>query len=117
MDGISVAVHVPAGQPHCRVLVARGYLDASNGLRLENAVDEQISSGVRHLVFDLAGVDYVSSAGWGIFVSASGRLRDLGGELSLVGMQDDVVEIYRLLEFHTIIDAYADLEEALEVRC
>lgn len=113
MGGISVAVHEPQGQPHCRVLVPRGYLDATSGLGLEDAVQEQISAGVRHLVLDLSEVDYISSAGWGLFASAAGRLRDLGGDFSLVGMQPEVATIYRLLEFHTIIEAYPDLDEAL----
>jgi len=65
------------------------------------------------LVVDLGNVDYISSAGWGIFISEIKSIRENGGDLKLVRMVPDVYEIFELLEFHHILDVYDSVDEAI----
>jgi len=58
-------------------------------------------------------VDYISSAGWGIFISEIKGIRERGGDLKLVRMIPDVYEVFELLEFHYILKAYDSIEEAI----
>jgi len=61
----------------------------------------------------LSGVNYISSAGWGIFIGEIKRIRSHGGDLKLSGMVGDVHEVFQLLEFHSILESYPTTQEAI----
>jgi len=63
-------------------------------------------------VIDLAGVDYISSAGWGIFISHIKDVRSRGGDIKLANMIPNVKEIYELLEFDNVLKAYDSTDTA-----
>ena len=58
------------------------------------------------------GVDYISSAGWGIFISHIKDVRDHGGDIKLANMIPNVYEIYELLEFDNVLQAYNSVDRA-----
>jgi anti-sigma B factor antagonist len=80
---------------------------------LENALHGLIKSRKFRVVVDLTGVNYISSAGWGIFIGEIKEIRNNGGDLKLAGMTGDVREVYQLLEFHSILEAYDTCDEAV----
>jgi anti-sigma B factor antagonist len=80
---------------------------------LERALDSLLKQGRFYLVVDLGNVDYISSAGWGIFISEIKSIRENNGDLKLVRMVPDVYEIFELLEFHHILDVYDSVDEAI----
>jgi anti-sigma B factor antagonist len=80
---------------------------------LERALDSLLKQGRFFIIVDLGNVDYISSAGWGIFISEIKSIRENGGDLKLVRMVPDVYEIFELLEFHHILDVYDAVDEAV----
>jgi anti-anti-sigma factor len=66
------------------------------------------------IIIDLAGVDYISSAGWGIFISHIKDVRANDGDIKLAGMVPNVYEIYELLEFDNVIRAFPSVDSARE---
>ena len=81
-----------------------GDLDALYGL---------LDRNLFKIVVDLSGVNYISSAGWGIFIGEIKRIRNHGRDLKLSGMTGDVHELFQLLEFHSILEAYPTAQEAI----
>ncbi len=93
-------------------------------VRLDGAVDTLTSSEVDtvlaslitqkrlRIVLDLAGVGYISSAGWGVFISRLREIREGGGDLKLARMTPDVREIYSLLEFEGVLSHFDRLDSA-----
>lgn len=63
---------------------------------------ERFESG--HLHFDLAEVDYVSSAALGKIVALHKRLARAGGRLSLGNVNDFPFEVFYVTRLHTILD-------------
>ncbi|MGD1049387.1 MAG: STAS domain-containing protein, partial [Candidatus Krumholzibacteriaceae bacterium] len=63
---------------------------------------------------DLGGVNYISSAGWGIFISEIKSIRENGGDLKLASMIGDVYEVFELLEFQTILQSFDTVQEAVK---
>ncbi len=59
-------------------------------------------------------MDYISSAGWGIFISEIKGIKENNGDLKLARMIPEVYEVFELLEFHYILKAYDTLDEAVE---
>ncbi len=113
MEGIQVSVEKIGAQGDVSVIRVGGYIDTTTSSELERALDSLLKAGVVYIVIDLGNVDYISSAGWGIFISEIKGIRERSGDLKLARMIPDVYEVFELLEFHYILKAYDTVEEAV----
>jgi anti-sigma B factor antagonist len=113
MKGIDVYVEPAAKNPIVSVLRVSGYVDTTTSPDLERRLQALLRENRYHIVVDLAAVEYISSAGWGIFISEIREIRENGGDLKLAGMIPDVKEVFDLLEFENILKAYADADLAV----
>ena len=89
-----------------------GVLDTLTSPELEKVMNSLIAQKRYKIIIDLAGVDYISSAGWGIFISHLKEIRENRGDLKLTRMLPQVSEIFELLEFDSILKIYPTLENA-----
>ncbi|HHM02614.1 MAG TPA: anti-sigma factor antagonist [Caldithrix abyssi] len=113
MEGIQVSTEVSGGRNHISIIKVGGYIDTTTSSELERALNSLLKQGRFYIIVDLGNVDYISSAGWGIFISEIKSIRENGGDLKLVRMVPDVYEIFELLEFHHILDVYDKVEDAV----
>jgi len=95
------------------ILEVKGFIDTSTSGVLEDAIKKVLESGNAKLVLDLAGSEFISSAGWGAMVAYLKKLRTAGGDLKLAAMVDKVDKVFKLMEFDSLIDAFAAVEEAV----
>lgn len=105
------AVEVTDDQVH--IIHLSGVVDASTIDEFENVLEFLISQSYFKFIVDLSQVDFISSAGWGIFVSELKRLRENGGDLVLVGMEPDITDVFLLLELDTILESYPKIDDGL----
>ena len=89
-----------------------GVIDTITAGELEEVFESLIKRGRYRIVVDLAGVNYISSAGWGIFISNIRDVRGNDGDIKLANMVSNVYEIYDLLEFDNVLMAYDSIEAA-----
>lgn len=113
VDGIVVSVTPGSNASGVSILKVSGYLDTTTASELESALYRVLNDGACRIVVDLSGVNYISSAGWGIFIGEIKDIRNRGGDLKLAGMVGDVHEVFQLLEFDSILEAYASSSEAI----
>lgn len=113
VDGIFVSVSAGSREHGVSVLKVRGYLDTTTASELETALYGLLGKQEFKIVVDLSDVDYISSAGWGIFIGEIKEIRHKGGDIRLSGMSGDVYEVFQLLEFNSILDAYDEADEAI----
>lgn len=113
MKGIDVYVEEAAQNRGVSVLRVSGYVDTTTSPDLERRLQALLREKRFHIVVDLSGVEYISSAGWGIFISEIREIREQGGDLKLAGMIPDVREVFDLLEFENILKSYADSDLAI----
>ncbi len=113
MEGIQVSVEKVGPQSDVSIIRVGGYIDTTTSSELERALDSLLKAGVYRIIIDLGSVDYISSAGWGIFISEIKGIRERGGDLKLARMIPDVYEVFELLEFHYILKAFDSVEEAI----
>ncbi len=99
VEAVSIAVH--------------GHIDTATSVELEKELQRVLRQKQYRIVIDLHGVEYISSAGWGIFLSEIRRIRQQGGDLRLAGMKPEVYDVYELLEFRTVLAHFPDQDEAL----
>lgn len=95
------------------VLKLQGLVDSGTSQLIEGRLNDVISGGNVKIVVDLDLVDYISSAGWGIFVGEIKGVRKSNGDIKLASMRPDVREVFDLLEFDTLLTPYDSRGDAL----
>ncbi|MCK4537438.1 MAG: anti-sigma factor antagonist [Candidatus Krumholzibacteria bacterium] len=96
------------------VLNLNGVIDTVSCLKLKGIMSELISNGAYKLLVDMSRVEYVSSAGWGVFASRIDDLRGWGGDIKVFGMDPEVDSIFHLLGFDVIMRSFSIMAEAIE---
>jgi len=114
MEGINVSFSRPEENADVSVLSVQGYVDTTTSAELEESLKRLLKKGRYNIVIDLGGVNYISSAGWGIFISEIKSIRENGGDLRLAAMIGDVFEVFELLEFQTILQSFDTIDEAVK---
>ena len=75
-----------------------GRLDTSSSPELEDVLDSSLD-GIQNLVFDLSRLEYLSSAGLRVILSAQKRMGQQQGEMKLCHLNDTVKEILDVTGF------------------
>ncbi len=96
------------------ILRVEGYLDTTTSIQLEETLEKMLRENHFRIIIDLDKVDYISSAGWGIFIGEIKTIRKMKGDLKLANLIPEVYDIYKLLEFDNIIKAYDSIDEAVK---
>ena len=87
-----------------------GYLDAHTFEEFDECIGGLFDKGSVKLVVDLAKVDYISSAGAGVFIGNIGKAQDQGGNIILLQPSPNVTEVFELLgltQIFTLVDDQA----------
>ncbi len=93
-------------------LGVRGFLDAHTFEELEKAINDIFEEGIYKLVVDLAGLDYISSAGAGVFIGAIGTAQENDGNIILMKPSPNVKEVFDLLGLSQIFTFRDSRDEA-----
>jgi anti-anti-sigma factor len=96
------------------VATLQGRLDATEQNALRESVTREIeTTGSKGVIFDLAGLEYVSSAGFREFFLIGRELQRLGGGLAVCSLQPAVQRLFDIAQFQTAYPVCATLDEAL----
>lgn len=100
-------------QGNVRILSLHGFLDAHTAPRFEAAVGEELREGRSRLVVDCGRLDYISSAGLGVFMTFIDEARAAGGDIKLAAIQPKVYQIFDVLGFPALFDIQPTVESAV----
>ncbi len=114
MENISVVISDHPQNREITLLSVKGFIDTTTAPEFEKKFLSVLGEKKFKLVVDLKDVNYISSAGWGIFISEIKRIRNQKGDLVLVGMNPEVSEVFELLEFNTILKSFPNIEAAIK---
>lgn len=95
------------------LLTVKGFLDAHTYEQLEKTIDELIDSGTIKIIVDLSSLDYISSAGAGVFIGAVAKAQENDGNLVLMRPSTNVREVFDLLGLSQIFTFKNTKEEAV----
>jgi anti-sigma B factor antagonist len=115
MSDIKISVETtefPRVDGEIAVVRVDGVIDTMTAHELEKVANSLLAQKRYKIVVDLGGVDYISSAGWGIFISNIREIRLNNGDIKLARMIPNVYEIFELLEFDSILRAFDNIEKA-----
>jgi anti-anti-sigma factor len=88
-----------------------GSLDTSTAPELERQLSPLLAGGVTELVFDLAQLKFVSSAGLRVFSTTRKQLRERGGQASFIHMQPQIQEVFEIMKSLPGVAIFKDVAE------
>jgi anti-anti-sigma factor len=95
------------------ILQPKGRVDSTNSLEIERAALELLEAGSKRIIFDLSGMDYISSAGLRVILLTGKKLRACQGKMVLMGMREIVKDVFEMSGFLSLFSATETLDEAL----
>lgn len=112
---MSVGLHVELEEIDRKIILRLdGRLDAATTPLLERKIDALIEEHRTHLMLDFLHVDYLSSAGMRLLLSAAKKLKAKKGGLLIFSVGEEVMEIIKLAGFEKILQIFESEAEALQ---
>jgi anti-sigma B factor antagonist len=96
-----------------QVLDLHGELDAHTASELEAAIQKCQDEGHLNLVISGGDLQYISSAGLGVFMAYIEELRERGGDIKIAALQPKVFNVFDLLGFPMLFDITDTEDEAI----
>lgn len=97
-----------------RVLNIQGFLDAHTAPDFENELQKIIDEKSYRIIVNLDGLQYISSAGLGVFMGVIEEIRNNGGDLKICCAAPKVFKVFDLLGFPSLYEFYDVEEKALK---
>ncbi len=95
-------INIPEGS--IEKLAIKGYLDAQTAPLLEDAIQNLVDKENYNILINFHELEYISSAGLGVFMSFIEQVREKGGDIKMAEMSDNVYNVFDLLGFPMLFD-------------
>ncbi len=95
------------------LLKVSGRMDAEHAPEFERACQTWISQGRKHLIADLADLQYVSSMGLRSFLSVAQKLQAASGALILCGLHGLPRQVFEMTRLIGVFQVFETTEQAL----
>jgi len=96
------------------VLYIGGFLDAHTAPDLEDAIQNLIDGDRYKIIVNFKDLNYISSAGLGVFMGFIEHIRDNNGDIKMSNMSPKIFRVFDLLGFPTLYDIVEDEINAVE---
>ena len=83
------------------IIEIAGRLDTTTALALDKTINEDIKDAV-NIVLDLKGLEYISSAGLRVLLSAQKKMQKIGS-MKLKNVCEEVMEVFEITGFADIL--------------
>ncbi|GAA3262875.1 anti-sigma factor antagonist BldG [Nonomuraea helvata] len=97
----------------CAVLKVAGEIDVETAPKLREQLVDLAGKGIRHVITDLGGVDFLDSTGLGVLVGGLKRQRNHDGTLTLVTDAERILRVFRITGLVTVLPPHASVSEAI----
>ncbi len=94
------------------VIKVDGEVDASSSIHLDNAIDEAVKLKNKKILVDCRGLNYISSAGLGVFMSYLEDFKAQNIKLVLFGLSEKVINVFEILGLDQLLLIADNLDEA-----
>jgi len=88
-----------------------GSLDTVTAPELERQLAPVLGGPVKDIVFDLAHLKFISSAGLRVFSSTRKILKERGGQASFVNLQPQILEVFEIMKSLPGVALFKDMAE------
>jgi anti-anti-sigma factor len=102
-------------QEHKRVVVVTvsGRIDSATAGEFEDALNQFTAQGKNNIILDLSDVDFISSAGLRVLVTARKAVKSAGGDIVFAESSEQVLETLEIAGLDVLFEQYSDREAAV----
>ncbi|WP_299250705.1 STAS domain-containing protein [uncultured Cytophaga sp.] len=94
------------------IIGIEGDLDASSSIQLDQAIEEAVTNKESKLIVDCSQLEYISSAGLGVFMSYIQDFQENNISLVLCHLSEKVRNVFQILGLDELIKIVETKEEA-----
>ena len=94
------------------VIAIIGEIDASSSIEMDLAIAKSVGEGYEKILVDCSALEYISSAGLGVFMSYIDEFKDKKIAMVLFGMSDKVANTFQILGLDELLHIAKDKLEA-----
>ena len=97
------------------VIVLIGEIDASSSIELDLAIAKSVGEGYTKILVDCGALEYISSAGLGVFMSYIEEFKDKNLRMVLFGMSEKVANTFEILGLNELLQIGKDKVQAKQL--
>jgi len=113
MSGIDMTVRKAGTDNKITIIKVAGSLDAHTVPAFEAKMNEILDSGNFVVLIDAEDINYISSAGLGVFMSILDTVEENNGDLSVMKVTEQFAKVFAMMKFDDLFSSYANEEEAV----
>jgi anti-sigma B factor antagonist len=80
---------------------------------MNEKLHELVEHNKKHVVIDLAGVDWMNSTGLGILISGLTTMRNSNGDLRLANVTNKIESLLTITKLVTVFESFDSIKEAV----
>lgn len=111
---MEIRVHRSEQHEDVHILEIEGRIDTKTASDVENELNTLQENNAVKIVVDFSEVNYISSGGLRVFLTALKWARSSNGDVKLVNLEKNVEKIFKLAGFTKIFNILPDMESALQ---
>lgn len=85
------------------ILSPIGEIDASSSIEMDLTIARSVGEGFTKILIDCSGLEYISSAGLGVFMSYIEEFKEKQIRMVLFGMNDKVANTFEILGLNELL--------------
>jgi anti-sigma B factor antagonist len=97
------------------IIAVIGEIDASSSIELDLAIAKSVGEGFKKVLVDCHALEYISSAGLGVFMSYIEEFRDKKIQMVLFGLKEKVANTFEILGLADLLHIRESKSEALKL--
>jgi anti-sigma B factor antagonist len=94
------------------VITIDGDVDASSSIRLDEAIGQAVKENQQHILIDCVNLNYISSAGLGVFMSYIEELKTKNIRMVLFGLSERVENVFKVLGLDQLLNIEETKDQA-----
>jgi anti-sigma B factor antagonist len=79
------------------IIAIVGEIDASSSIELDLTIAKSVGEGFKKIIVDCTALEYISSAGLGVFMSYIEEFKDKNIHMVLFGLKEKVINTFTIL--------------------
>jgi len=98
---------------HIALILIDGDIDASSSIQLDECLNKQLDNKQLNVVIDCSNLNYISSAGLGVFMSYIEEFSSSNQKFVLFGLSEKVHNVFEMLGLDQLMNITPTKSEAL----
>jgi len=81
---------------------------------LNSQLHDLVAAEEKHVVLDLAGVEFMNSSGLGMLIGGASMLKNAGGKLKLANASEKIVALIKITKLTPVFELFDSVQAAVE---